>query len=644
MKPNPAEGSSSVPSEHESAQNSLELVVEEGDKIVETEALEWHAPVLERIDEHVTIPYMLKKRITSNPRAPMIEVKSDFGGTWRTISAGAFWQQVQDVAAGLIGMGLEFGERFAIMSRTRIEWTLLDCAGWTAGTVPIPIYETSSTHQIAYILQDANVKTVITETVIMANLVKAAAESVGVEIQVLSFDSGAIQTITEAGRNVSQSEVDGRTNQLTTSSLATLVYTSGTTGTPKGVEITHGNFTELSANSHLWMPEVATNPKSRMLLFLPLAHIFARFLQFHQLTGDGVIGHAPDIKNLLADLGSFRPTFLLAVPRVLEKIYNSADAKSGTGAKNRVFRWASNVAVDYSKALDTEEGPSRKQKTQIALARSLVLSKITDLVGGNVEYVITGGAPLSERLAHFYRGAGMSVLEGYGLTETTGPVAVNTPRVNKIGTVGPPIAPLSVRISEEGEVLVKGPSVFKGYLHQPELTDSVMEDGWFHTGDLGSLDRDGYLRITGRAKDIIVTAGGKNVVPSTLEDALSSHPLINQVVVVGDKRPFIAALITLDTEMLPLWLKNRGLPQMGLTEAAENIEVISSLNRLIDRVNQTVSRAESIRKFEILTTALTEANGMLTPSLKVKRNVVLEEFSDIIDRIYGGPVGSSTSK
>lgn len=610
----------------------------ESDDTNSTEALEWTAPVLERIDDHLTIPALLQQRVARDPRAPIIEVKSEMGSSWRVIRAGDFWREVQELAAGLIGMGLQFGDRFAIMSHTRYEWTLLDFAGWAAGLAPVPIYETSSAGQIAHILKDAQVSLVVTESISNANLVRAAAEMADVDVVVLSLDNQALATIVDAGRTVPATEVSARTNRLTTKSLATLVYTSGTTGRPKGVEINHGNFTELTVNSYLWMPEVSSHPKSRMLLFLPLAHILARFLQVYQVCSEGVMGHSPDIKNLLPDLASFKPSWLLVVPRVLEKIYNSADAKTGAGVKNRMFRWAANTAVEYSQALDTEEGPSKALKAQHKAASALVLSKIVDLVGGNAEFVISGGAPLSERLSHFFRGAGLPVLEGYGLTETTGPIAVNTPRLNKIGTVGPPLPPMAVRISDNGEVLVKGSSVFTGYLHNQELTDEVLEDGWFATGDLGSLDRDGYLRITGRAKEVIVTAGGKNVVPSALEDELRGHPLISQIVVVGDKRPFVGALITLDTEMLPVWLKNKGLAPMSAAEAANSIEVRASLDRAIARTNENVSRAESIRKYEILPTDLTEADGMLTPSLKVKRGAVLKKFGTVVDRMYGGPL------
>lgn len=616
----------------------VEITFGEGSEQTEdTQALEWHAPVLERIDDHTTIPAVLKQRVARQPHDPVIEVKAEMGQIWRPITATTFWEEVQDVAAGLIGLGLNAGDRFGIMSRTRYEWTLLDFAGWTAGTVPVPIYETSSAKQIAHILEDAEVGTVITENVSLANLVEAAAESAGLEVRVLSLDSGAIAQIVEAGSSVPRRQVTERSEELTTESLATLVYTSGTTGTPKGVAITHGNFTDLGVNSHLWMPEIAGFPKSRLLLFLPLAHILARFLQYFQITGQGVLGHAPDTKNLLPDLQGFRPTYLLVVPRVLEKIYNSADANAGSGAKRQIFRWAAKVAIEYSRALDTEEGPSRKLRSDHWLARSLVYSKITGLVGGNVEWVISGGAPLSQRLAHFYRGVGLPILEGYGLTETTGPISVNTPRLSKIGTVGPPLPPLSVRISPEGEVEVKGPSIFHGYRNLPELTAEAFSDGWFRTGDRGSLDRDGYLRITGRAKEVIVTAGGKNVIPGTLEDDLRGHPLISQIVVVGDRRPFIGALVTLDEEMLPLWLASKKLPPMSALEAIDNVAVRDSLQKAIDRTNDSVSRAESIRKFRVLPGDFTEANGLLTPSLKVRRNEVLKRYAGEIDQLYGGP-------
>ncbi|MCD4549622.1 MULTISPECIES: AMP-dependent synthetase/ligase [unclassified Schaalia] len=605
-----------------------------------TQALEWHAPVLVRIDEHTTIPYLLQRRVQRSPRRPLIAVKDSMGTTWRDITAAAFYDEVRSTAAGLIALGLQHGDAIAIMARTRYEWTLLDFASWAAGLIPVPIYETSSGEQIEFIIKDAHVRAIVTETVTQLELARDACRRLKQDdMQFFSLDTEAIQTIQDAGMTVARSAVQARTDQLLTSSIATIVYTSGTTGQPKGTVLTHGNFTELAVNSHAWMPEVAMGKDSRLLLFLPLAHVFARFLQVFQMSGEGILGHTPDTKNLLPDLLSFRPSYLLVVPRVLEKIYNSADAKAGSGVKKKLFRWAASIAVAYSHALETPEGPSRALSAQRALADRLVFSKILQLVGGNAKFIISGGAPLSTHLAHFYTGLGLPVLEGYGLTETVGPISVNTPRLSKIGTVGPPLPPLSVKISDEGEILVKGPSIFQGYHNKSEATaEAFTPDGWFKTGDLGALDRDGYVRITGRAKEIIVTAGGKNVAPASLENPLRGHPLISQVVVVGDQRPFISALITLDADMLQGWLKNHGLPAMSVSEASTHVEVLTALEKAVERANQHVSRAEAIRKIKVLTTDFTEANGLLTPSLKVKRSLVLQRFSEAIDEIYGGPV------
>lgn len=601
-------------------------------------ALEWHAPTLVRTDESTTIPYLLERRVQRYPKRPIIAIKREISDSWQHISASEFYDQVMSVAAGLIGLGLQPGDMVAIMSRTRYEWTLLDFGCWFAGLVPLPIYETSSLAQIEYILRDTGAKAIVTETITQAELARAAAERAQMQWQIFSLDTEAMTQIQEAGAGVSRKHVNARTAQLTAETIATIIYTSGTTGNPKGVVLTHGNFATLAVNGHAWMPEVAAGEESRLLLFLPLAHGFARFLQVFQLSGNGVLGHTPNTRNLLSDLASFKPSYVMLVPRVLEKIYNSADGKALASGKQKIFRWAARVSVEYSKACRTEAGPSRKLKAQRRIADKLVYAKLIRLLGGNVKFVISGGAPLSEYLAHFYTGMGLPVLEGYGLTETVAPLAVNTPRLNKIGTVGPPIPPIAIRIADDGEIQIKGPSVFVEYHNQPEATaEAFTEDGWLKTGDLGSLDRDGYLRITGRAKDLIITAGGKNVSPAALEDPLRQHPLISQVVVIGDRRPFISALITLDEEMLPLWLKNHGLPPMSAADAATNIEVLASLDRAVEEANEHVSRAESIRKIRVLTTDFTEANGILTPSLKVKRAVVHERFADIIEEIYTGP-------
>ncbi|MDO5033980.1 MAG: AMP-dependent synthetase/ligase [Actinomycetaceae bacterium] len=603
------------------------------------DVLEWHGPVLVKTEPHMSIPWLIRERVNKAPRQPVIARKAQMGSTWRNVSGRDFIDEVNLVARGLIALGLKPGDSIAIMSHTRYEWTLLDMAGWSAGLIVVPIYETSSVDQIKRILQDADVKLVITETMVMAQLVQAAKDETTQGVQLLSLDNSALMRIIEGGASVPQSEVEARVADLTIDSVATIVYTSGTTGLPKGTVITHGSFTTLAQNGHEWMPEIANNRGSRMLLFLPLAHVYARFLEVFQLSGRGILAHTPNTRNLLADLESFQPTYLLAVPRVLEKIYNSADSAAGSGVSLKMFRWSAKTAIRYSRALDTTLGPSRTLTSQHQVADAMVYRKIRSLLGGNCKYIVSGGGPLGERLGHFFRGAGITVLEGYGLTETVGPLAVNTPRLSKIGTVGPPISTVAVRISDEGEVLVKGPSVFARYHNMPEETAAAFdEEGWFHTGDIGSLDRDGYLKITGRAKELIVTAGGKNVIPSLLEDRLRGHPLVSQVVVVGDKRPFVAALLTLDAEMLPGWLRNHNLPAMTVSEAMNHPEVLAALNRAVERANQAVSRAESIRKIKVLSTDFTEANGMLTPSLKVKRSKVLAEFEDEVNDIYGGPV------
>ncbi len=575
-----------------------------------------------------SIPGLLAARLERDPQGTFCERKAELGGAWSPMTVQAFVDQVTAVARGLVARGIEPGDRVSIMARTRFEWTLLDFAIWAAGAVPVPVYETSSTDQIAWILGDADVRLAVVETTAHAEATHAAAD-----VPVLAIEDGAVQTLVAEGLHVPELEVERRSALAGAADLATLIYTSGTTGRPKGTELTHRNFTSLALEGTAGLPEVVAHEGARTLLFMPLAHVFARYIEVMCVASGAVLGHTPDTKNLLADLGTFHPTFLLAVPRVFEKVYNSAEQKAAASRlKLGIFRWSAKVAITYSRAM--ESGPTLGQRLRLKVADALVLHKLRTALGGQARWAISGGAPLGERLGHFYRGVGLRVLEGYGLTETTAPTAVNMPAKSKIGTVGPPFPGASIRIADDGEIEVSGAHVFRGYHNNPEATQAALVDGWFHTGDLGSLDEDGYLTITGRKKEIIVTAGGKNVAPAVLEDRLRGHPLVSQVVVVGDGRPFIAALVTLDAEMLPGWLAGHGLPDMTVAEAARSNAVLAALDRAVTRANEVVSRAESIRKIKVLDLDFTEVNGYLTPSTKVKRSKVLADFAAQVEEIY----------
>ena len=602
-------------------------------------ARETSAPLLTPVHDAMTCPWALAERVRTSPDAPLISRKSSVGGRWREMSARAFHDQVRQVAAGLAARGLGPGDAIGIMAHTSYEWTLIDFAAWEAGLVVVPIYETSSAEQARWIITDAAVRLVVVEDAAMETVLTTLAATAPEldELQVLSIAKGAVTDLMAAGApadSAADADLDARSARLRSTDLATIVYTSGTTGRPKGVELTHGNLIHLSVNAVAHVPEVLQAPEVRALLFLPLAHVLGRFVEIAIICSPaGVLGHTPDVKNLVTDLASFRPTFVIAVPRVFEKIYNAADARSA-GARQKVFRLAAKTAIAYSRALDTPDGPSRGLRAQRAVFDRLVFSTLRGLLGGRAAHVISGGGPLGERLGHFYRGAGVTVLEGYGLTETAAPCTVNLPAATRIGSVGRPLPGISVRLDEDGEILIKGIGLFRGYHNNPAATAEALDDGWLRSGDLGSLDDDGFLRITGRKKELIVTAGGKNVAPAVLEDRLRGHPLVSQVLVVGDGRPCIGALITLDAEMLPLWLAGHGLEDMDPVEAASDPRVRAALERAVARANEAVSRAESIRTFTVLPGDFTVANGLLTPSLKVRRAQAQERFAEEIDALY----------
>ena len=566
------------------------------------------------------------------PSETLLKVQ-DTPGHWSPVTAGEFAARVTAVAQGLVAAGVAPGDRVALLSRTRYEWTLLDYGILAAGGVTVPIYETSSASQIGWILEDSAAVGIVVETGTHAGLVAQSGATPGFTKVI---DDGAVDELVAAGADVPASEVHARRAAVRADDLATLIYTSGTTGRPKGCEITHRNMlTEIAAARQV-LSELLSHDGS-VLLFLPLAHVFGKVIQCGAIASRTVVGHTPDTKNLLADLGTFQPTFLLAAPRVFEKVYNGARQKAHDGGKGAIFDAATETAIAWSRAQDTG-GVSLGLRLKHALFDKLVYGRLREATGGHVVAAVSGSAPLGERLGHFFRGVGIPILEGYGLTETTAGITVNALGAQRIGSVGRPMPGHAVRIAEDGEIMLSGGIVFRGYWNNPEATAAAIEDGCFHSGDLGALDDAGFLSISGRKKEILVTAGGKNVAPAVLEDRLRAHALVGQCMVVGDGRPFIAALVTIDPDALPAWRERTGKPAAGDPSSAADLvddpELRGEIAAAVEEANQAVSRAEQIRKFRILPVDFTEANGEITPTLKVKRTVVAEHYAREIAALY----------
>ncbi|WBB79964.1 AMP-binding protein [Micromonospora sp. WMMD882] len=556
------------------------------------------------------------------------------GRSWVEVTCAQFRDEVVAVARGLVAAGVTRGCRVGLMSRTRYEWTLFDYAIWTVGAVTVPIYETSSAEQAAWILADSGAVACVVETNAHATLVAGVADRLPELDRVWQIDLGAVDELVTLGAPVAPGEVERRRQEIRADDVATIIYTSGTTGRPKGCVLTHRNMYADIANAVPVLPNLF-RPGASTLLFLPLAHAFARLIQIGVVHARATMAHCADTTRLVEELQEFRPTFVLSVPRVFEKVYNGARQKAEAGGKGRIFDRAETVAVAWSQARETPGGPGLRLRAQHAVFDRLVYRKLRAALGGRCRDAISGGAPLGARLGHFFRGVGVTILEGYGLTETAPAAAANLPDAIRIGTVGRPLPGVTVRIADDGEILIAGDLVFQGYWRNEQATAEVLADGWFHTGDLGRLDADGFLSITGRKKEIIVTAGGKNVAPAVLEDRVRAHPLVSQCVVVGDRRPFIAALVTLDEEALPKWREAAGLPaDVPVEELRDHEALRAEIQGAVDAANEAVSKAEAIRVFRILPRDFTEATGELTPSLKIKRNVVHETYAAEIAAIY----------
>ena len=595
-------------------------------------------PVKEPIDSDINLFDLLDNRAKRDPEGAMIEYKGD-DGTWHPYSAQVFRDMVIDLAKGLIGLGVNKGDSVAIVSRTRWEWTALDMAIMSIGALTVPVYETNSASQVSWIFNDSKVTLAIAEDDGQRDKIESVRSEVPTLRNVFVIEAGGLNAIKTYGESVTDAEFWEYKEASHGDDRATIVYTSGSTGTPKGVELTHRNFAFLVLSALQYMPRAGAWPNRRLLLFLPLSHVFARFMEFFSFGGTISLALSSNMKTMVKDFETFGPTLLLAVPRVYEKVYNAASQRAGTGFAGKMFMRAAENAREWSKAEQKGEQLPIAGRIAHAFYEQVVYKKIRTIFGPNADFAITGGAPMDSELSHFFNGIGMPVLEGYGMTETCGPVCVSLPEDNRIGTIGMPMCGITAGIAEDGELVVKGPLVCKGYHNNPEVTTQQITDGWLHTGDLGDISEDGFISITGRKKDLIITAGGKNVSPGLLEASVMTSPVVNQCLVIGDKKPFVAALVTLDLADANNWLESQGAkPEPDLASLAKNAIVHAEVERAVNAANEGVSRAESIRKFEILPDEFTEANGMLTPSLKTRRAQIIEHYRELIDNVIYVPL------
>ncbi|PKD05511.1 long chain fatty acid CoA ligase [Bifidobacterium longum] len=595
-------------------------------------------PVKEPIDSDINLFDLLDNRAKRDPEGAMIEYKGD-DGTWHPYSAQVFRDMVIDLAKGLVGLGVNKGDSVAIVSRTRWEWTALDMAIMSIGALTVPVYETNSASQVSWIFNDSKVTLAIAEDDGQRDKIESVRDEVPTLRNVFVIEAGGLNAIKTYGESVTDAEFWEYKEASHGDDRATIVYTSGSTGTPKGVELTHRNFAFLVLSALQYMPRAGAWPNRRLLLFLPLSHVFARFMEFFSFGGTISLALSSNMKTMVKDFETFGPTLLLAVPRVYEKVYNAASQRAGTGFAGKMFMRAAENAREWSKAEQKGEQLPIAGRIAHAFYEQVVYKKIRTIFGPNADFAITGGAPMDSELSHFFNGIGMPVLEGYGMTETCGPVCVSLPEDNRIGTIGMPMCGITAGIAEDGELVVKGPLVCKGYHNNPEVTTQQITDGWLHTGDLGDISEDGFISITGRKKDLIITAGGKNVSPGLLEASVMTSPVVNQCLVIGDKKPFVAALVTLDLADANKWLESQGAkPEPDLASLAKNAIVHAEVERAVNAANEGVSRAESIRKFEILPDEFTEANGMLTPSLKTRRAQIVEHYRELIDNVIYVPL------
>jgi long-chain acyl-CoA synthetase len=596
---------------------------------------EYSIPALAEIPASANAADVITRRAAEQPHAVMLRRKS-VDGTWADVTATQFAGEVRALAKGFIAAGVTAGDRVALMSNTRYEWTLIDYALWTAGAVVVPIYETSSAEQAEWILANSQARAVIAETDGFASMITEARDRLPALEHLWLLDTD-LPTLTAGGGGVPEEALTARTRERGAADIATIIYTSGTTGRPKGCELTHENLLAAVRNAFMGpLASIHAGGTASTLLFLPLAHVFARVIEVGTLEAGIVLGHACDIHDLLPDLGSFQPTFVLAVPRVFEKVYNGAEARALGDGRGKIFSRAASTAVAYSESLDGPGRPGLRLRAEHALFDRLVYGKLRAALGGRAEWAISGGAALAPRLGHFFRGVGVSILEGYGLTETTAPVSVNRPERQKIGSVGQPLPGVAVRIADDGEVLVRGKSIFPGYWHDETATkDAFTADGYYATGDIGELDDEGFLSITGRKKEIIVTAGGKNVAPAVLEDRMRMHALISQCMVVGDGRPFVGVLVTIDPETFGPWKARHGKPaDATVRDLRDDPDLGAEVQAAVDDANKAVSRAESIRKFRILDGDFTQEQGQLSAKLGIKRAVLAKEFAADIEALY----------